>query len=367
MKFLCPQSILSEAIQTVSKAVSTKSTHPILNGILIEASGHEVKLTGNDLSLGIETRFSANIVEEGSVVVPAKLFGEIIRKLSPLEVSLEVTPQLEVRIQCDKSDFKIMGMSDAEFTDLPDVDSKSGIELECGLLKSMIRQTLFATSLDESRPILTGALFEFDKDRLAMVAIDGYRLALRQTFINSELQGKVVVPSKTLNEVAKIISNIADSEKINLLFTDKHILFEFNTVRIVSRLLEGEFIKYAQILPKENKTILKGKTSQILDSLERASLMARESKNSSIKLSIKSQKMNILSNVEIGSVNEEVSIDLSGPELDIGFNPKYLLDALKVIDSEFVVMEFSTNVSPCIMKPADQGNYIYLVLPVRMA
>jgi DNA polymerase-3 subunit beta len=367
LKFLCPQSILSEAINTVSKAVSTKSTHPILNGILIEASGQEVILTGNDLSLGIETRFLAEVLEEGSVVVPARLFGDIVRKLMPLEVSIEVNQQHEVRLICDKSDFKLMGLPDAEFTELPEIDSSSGIEIECGLLKSMIRQTIFATSLDESRPILTGALIEFEKDKLSMVAIDGYRLALRQTFITTEIEGKVVVPSKTLNEVAKIISNIADSQKINVLFTDKHILFEFNSVRIVSRLLEGEFIKYSQILPKENKTILKVLTSHILDSLERASLMAKESKNSSIKLSIRPHKMNILSNVEIGSVNEEVTIDLNGPELDIGFNPKYLIDALKVMDSEYVVMEFSTNVSPCIMKPADHSHYTYLVLPVRMA
>jgi DNA polymerase-3 subunit beta len=367
LKFLCPQSILSEAILTVSKAVSSKSTHPVLNGILIEALGNEVKMTGNDLSLGIETRFEAEVTEEGSVVLPARLFGEIVRKLMPANVTIESNEKFETKIVCDRSEFKIMGMSDSEFSEIPEVDASAGVEIECGLLKGMIRQTLFATSLDESRPILTGALFEFETDRFSMVAIDGYRLALRQAILHSELEGKVVVPSKTLNEVSKILSGFPDAEKVHVLFTERHILFELNQIRIVSRLLEGEFIKYAQILPKENKTIVRAKTSELLDGLERAALMAKESKNSSIKLSIKSQKMNILSNVEIGSVNEEVTVDLSGPELDIGFNPKYLIDALKVMESEGVVLEFSTNVSPCIMKPADHGFYTYLVLPVRMA
>lgn len=367
MKFTCPQSVLSEAILTVSKAVSSKSTHPVLNGILVEASGSEVTLTGNDLSLGIETKFIAEVDQEGSVVLPARLFGEIVRKLAPLNVMIESSDNYETRITCDRSDFKIMGMSDAEFSEIPEVDAASGVQIECGLLKGMIRQTLFATSLDESRPILTGALFEFEPDRLSVVAIDGYRLALRQAMLHSELTGKVVVPAKTLNEVAKILTGVPDAETLQVLFTDRHILFEFNQIRIVSRLLEGEFIKYAQILPKDNKTIAKVKTDELLSGLERASLMAKESKNSSIKLSLKPQRMNILSNVEIGSVNEEVSIDLSGPELDIGFNPKYLIDALKVMESEWVVLEFSTNVSPCIMKPVDHGFYTYLVLPVRMA
>lgn len=367
MKFICPQSVLSEAIATVSKAVSSKSTHPVLNGILIEAIGSEVKLTGNDLSLGIETRFTAEIEREGSVVLPARLFGEIIRKLMPLNVEMEANELHETRIVCDRSEFKLVGMSDAEFSEIPEVDAASGVQIECGLLKGMIKQTLFATSLDESRPVLTGALFEFEPNRLSVVAIDGYRLALRQAVIHSEIQGKVVVPSKTLNEVSKILAGVADAEVVHVLFTDRHILFELNQIRIVSRLLEGEFIKYAQILPKDNKTIVKTQTESLLGALERASLMAKESKNSSIKLSIKAQRMNILSNVEIGSVNEEVSIDLHGPELDIGFNPKYLIDALKVMESEWVNLEFSTNVSPCIMKPADQSSYTYLVLPVRMA
>ncbi len=367
MKFVCTQSELANAINTVQKAVSTKSTHPILKGILIEASEHTIKLTGNDLSVGIECFFEANVLQTGSIVVSSRLFGEIIRKLPDAEIHMTVDESNQVHIQCEKSKFDLLGQPAAEFPELPELGNTEVCDLDCDLFKNMIRQTLFATSQDESRPILTGCLIEIENGDMTMVAIDGYRLALRTAKVNPSTTGKAVIPSKTLSEVSKIISNMGDEDNIRLAFTDKHILFEVGAVRIVSRLLEGEFIKYAQIIPKENKSRVVVDTAHILDSIERASLLARESKNSSIKLSIKNGVMWISSNVEVGSANEEVDIELTGPELEIGFNPKYLVDALKVMDSDTLHMEFSTSVSPCIMKPVDHDTFTYLVLPVRMS
>lgn len=367
MKFSCSQSVLANVINTVQKAVSTKSTHPILKGILIEAHDKTVKMTGNDLNVGIECFFEAHIIEEGSIVVSSRLFGEIIRKLPDSEVEISVDDQNQVHIHCEKSKFNLLGQPSAEFPELPELGNTEVCDLDCDLFKNMIRQTLFATSQDETRPILTGCLIEIEGGQMTMVAIDGYRLALRNAKVNPNAAGRAVIPGKTLSEVGKIIAGLTEEDVIRLAFTDKHILFEVGAVRVISRLLEGEFIKYGQIIPKDNKTKVIVRTNAILDSIERASLLARESKNSSIKLNIKNEVLSITSNVEIGSADEEVSIELEGPELEIGFNPKYLVDALKVMDSDELHMEFSTSVSPCIMRPAEHTNYTYLVLPVRMS
>lgn len=367
MKFVCSQSLLTNAINTVQKAVSTKSTHPILKGILIEAHDQKLKLTGNDLNVGIECYIEAQVIEEGSIVVSSRLFGEIIRKLPDAPIECIVDEALQIQINCQKSKFSLSGQPSVEFPELPELGDTEVCDLECDILKNMIRQTLFATSQDETRPILTGALIEIEGGKMTMVAIDGYRLALRSAEVNPTVIGKAVVPGKTLSEVSKIISAITDNDKIHVAFTDKHILFEIDQIRVVSRLLEGEFIKYGQIIPKENKSKVIVKTQDLLNSIERASLMARESKNSSIKLAVKDKTLSITSNVEIGSASEEVDIDLEGQELEIGFNPKYLVDALKIMDSEEVQMEFSTSNSPCIIKPIDHDNYTYLVLPVRMS
>lgn len=367
MKFICSQSDLANAINTVQKAVSTKSTHPILKGILIEAQDKQIKLTGNDLNVGIECYFEAQVTEPGSIVVSSRLFGEIIRKLPDSEIRIAVDEQNQVHIECEKSKFNLVGQASAEFPELPELGNTEVCDLDCDLFKNMIRQTLFATSQDESRPILTGCLIEIENGAMTMVAIDGYRLALRNASVNPSASGRAVIPGKTLSEVGKIISSMTGEDFIRLAFTDKHILFEVGAVRIISRLLEGEFIKYGQIIPKDNKSKVVVNTNEILNSIERASLLARESKNSSIKLTISKNSMSISSNVEAGSAVEEVEIKLEGPELEIGFNPKYLVDALKVMDSDELHMEFSTSVSPCIMKPMDQDSYTYLVLPVRMS
>lgn len=366
MKCTCNQKSLNDAIMVVQKAVSGKSTLPILKGIYLELRDNQLILVGTDLSLGIETSIQAEVFETGAIVVSSKLLGEIIKKLPDAPIDIEVVDQQMV-IKCLKSEFKLAGADSSDFPSLPERGGDLMLSLDKHVLKNMIRQTIFATSIDETRPILTGSLFEIENGILTMVSIDGYRLALKTASIQCPHFYRAVVPSKTLNEVMKILSLNENIEDVHIDCTDKHMFFEIQNIRMASRLLEGEFIKYSQIIPKDHKSVVKVKTIELLDGIERASLLAREVKNSSIKLSIRDYQLVITSNVEVGSVREEIKIDLEGPELEIGFNPKYLIDALKVVDSEYLLLELSTSVSPCIIKPQDQNNYLYLVLPVRIA
>jgi len=366
VKIFCSQRNLNNSVNIVQKAVSTKTTLPILKGILLEASNNKLKLVGNDLDIGIENTIDCEVIEEGSIVISSKLFGDIIRKLPDADVMIEVDSSNNVTIKCQNSEFKLIGQSSLEFPELPYIEKDNNYLISQDLLKNMIRQTIFATSQDETRPILTGVLIETNENNISMVAIDGYRLALRKAYINTNITNKAVIPNKTLNEVIRIIGNDCDGD-VEISFTDKHILFTINETKIISRLLEGEFINYKQIIPKECKSKVLVKTNDLLDSIERASLLAKEGKNNLIKLSIKDDIIDISSNVEIGSVKELVNIKLEGEDIEIGFNSKYLIEALKVIDSESIIMEFTTSVSPCIIKPSDNNNYTYLVLPVRLS
>lgn len=365
MKFSCNQRDLTEGLNSVQKAVSVKTTLPILKGILIETDGEFIKLTGNDLNLGIEARIPASISEPGSVVVSSRIFGEIIRKLPETRLNFTVDESHQVAIDCEHSSFNLLGQSGVEFPELPQVEDSESFSLSQDLFRSMIRQTIFATSQDEARPILTGVLVEASQGEMSMVAIDGYRLALRKAAIDPTINKRAVIPGKTLSELSRLMTG-ENEDAVKISMTDRHILFEINDIRIVSRLLEGEFIKYGQIIPKEKKSLITTDVFELTNAIERASLMAREGKNSSIRFSIKDDQMTIRSNVEIGSVREELAIQLEGEDIEIGFNPRYMLDALKIMESEEVELEMTTPVSPCIMKPVGSDSYLYLVLPVRM-
>lgn len=366
MKIRCNTQDLINGINIVQKAVSSKTTMPILKGIMLKANSNKLTLTGNDLNIGIENHVETEIETEGSIVVSSKLFGEIIRKLPDETVEIFVDENNTVHINCNYSKFELIGQATDEFPSLPEVDDSDSISINRELLKNMIRQTIFATATGDTRPILTGTLMKIEDGIISMVSLDGYRLAIRMANIVGTENKSAIIPAKTLSEVSKIISSIEDSGDININISDKHIMFNFDDIKIVSRLLEGEFIKYSQMIPKEYKSKVVVSTNQLLKSIERASLVAREGRNTSIKISISDDFMNISSNVEIGSVNEDVKINLEGDDLIIGFNPKYLSDALKVIDSEEVVLELSSSVSPCIIKPLDNENYIYLVSAVRI-
>lgn len=366
MKIICSQKILSSSISTVQKAVSSKTTMPILKGILIEAKEGKIKLVGNDLELGIETYIECEVTEKGSIVIDSRLFGDIVKKLPDSFIEIESDANNNITIKCEQSEFKLKGLPHEEYPKLPFVNEEEFYEINGDLLRNMIRQTVFAISQDETKPLLMGELLEIKESNISLVAIDGYRLAIRSGKIeNDKGDKKVVIPGKTLSEVNRIISGEEDS--VRLALTDKHALFLIDDTKIITRLLDGEFMNYNQILPKEHNTKVVVETKKVLESIERASLLAKEGKNNLVKFTIGDDVIVISSNSEIGNVHEEVNISQEGNDLEIAFNSRYLIEALKIIESHQIEIEFTTNVSPCIIKPLDETKYTYLVLPVRIS
>jgi DNA polymerase III subunit beta len=364
MKFKCQKAELQNAISTVQKAVTGKSTMQVLEGIYINAQGDKLTLIGSDTDLSIETKLNCEINESGSIVVDSKIFGEIIRKLPNDEVEISTLDNSTIELNCQKSTFTLVYMNASDYPNLPSIEGDNVFSISQTILKHMIRGTIFAIAQDETRPILTGVLFEVKNRRLNLVALDGYRLALRTEYIDTDNSVSSVIPGKTLNEVSKILEDSEDA--VNIIFTSNHILFKLGETKIISRLLEGEFIKYASIIPQEFNLKVTAKRGQILNCIERASLMAKEGNTNLIKLDIQEDNLVITSNSQLGKVREELNIILQGEGLQIAFNSKYLIDVFKIIEEEEIVMEFSSAVSPCIVKNKELDNCTYLVLPVRL-
>lgn len=366
MKLTCSKSDLLNGVNTVLKAVSTRTTLPILECILLQATSEGFKLISNDLELGIESNVNANIIETGTVALKAKIFSEIVKKLPDNEVELTVDAKNYTTIKCEKSKFNISGQSGDEFIPLPKVSMEKSIKVSQFKLKEMIRQTIFSIALEEIRPILTGELLELKSNQLNVVSLDVHRVSIRKLDFETEVEDMmVVVPGKTLNEISKILDT-AEEKEVMVYFTDKHILFELDESIIVSRLLEGDFPKYEQFFSKDYDTLIKINKRELLMSIDRAALISRESKKNPIKITIKDNSMIITSNTEFGDVYEEIDIEKEGNELEIAFNPKYFIDALKIIDDDFIHLQFTNSHSPCIIKQVDGDEYKYLIVPIRI-
>ncbi|TAH64149.1 MAG: DNA polymerase III subunit beta [Gottschalkiaceae bacterium] len=363
MKIITTKSILLDSINIVQKAVPSKTTLSILEGILFEAKNGKLKLTSTDLEIGIETIANVDVIEPGKVVLSAKIVGEIVRKLPDADIEIETTDNNLVYIKSENSSFKLVTLPSSEFPELPLVKKENGITLSQNILKDMIRQTIFAVSTDEVRPILTGVLFDISGDTITMVALDGFRMAVKWNGIINDNNYKVVIPGKTLSEISKILND--SEEPTNIYFSNNHIQFQIEDTLIVSRLLEGEFINYKQIIPNEYKIKVKVSRSRLMDSCDRAALFARDSSNNMIRFEINDDLMIIRSNSQNGDVYEEINIQKEGNDIEIAFNAKYFIDVLKVLESEEITIEFTTNVSPSIIKPFEKTGYLYLVLPAR--
>lgn len=366
MKIICSKGNLLNGFLTVQKAVSSRTSLPILEGILIEAEDNKIKLMATDLEIGIESYIEGEIQEEGFVVLSSKIIVELIRKLPDASVEINVDENNKTWIHCASSEFVIQGQSGLDFPELPEVNNQHMIEIPQDLLKHMIRQTIFSVAVEETRPILTGALMEVKENQVNLVALDGYRLALRrgktvkaENYFISE-----VIPGRTLNEISKIL--MENEELVEISKMGNHILFQIGQTSIISRLLEGEFINYEQIIPEEYKTRVKISRHDLLDSCERAALLARQGKNNLIKMEINQDTLVITSNAEIGQVHEEIAIEPEGQELKIAFNSKYFIDVLRNIEDEEIFLEFTTSVSPCVIKPLEENYFTYLILPVRV-
>ena len=364
MKFSCEKQKLQEGISISNKAITGKTTMPILEGIYIKAFKNSLTLIGSDMDLSIETSVEADVIEEGTIVVDSKIFSEIIRKLPNSDVYIETLDNDIIQITCEKSIFNLVYMKAEDYPSLPEIKENISVEVPQDILKSMIRGTSFAVAQDETRPILQGILFEIKDKKLNLVALDGYRMAVRSEYLGSDDNIDVVIPGKTLNEVAKILEDAENLVKIT--FTDNHILFNLDKTKIVSRLLEGKFVNYVSLLPQEHKILVEVNRHDLQNCIERASLMSKDSNSNLIKLDFNEDNVIITSNSQLGKVREELNVNLQGGELQIAFNSRYILDVLKNIDGNEIYMEMTSSVSPCIIRSKSNDNSRYLVLPVRL-
>jgi DNA polymerase-3 subunit beta len=364
MKIICSKENLAEGINIVQRAVSTRTTLPILEGILIEAD-EKVKLTGNDLEIGIECYVDADVVKKGSIVLDSRMFGDIVRRMPDAEILIEVKENNTVKIECENSFFEIRGINPEGYPALAAVEKEKGIKLTQKALKDTIRQTIFATSPDENRPILTGSLFENKDGRFTVVSIDGYRLALRRAVIENDMEDmSIVIPGKTLNEISKIIQPV--EEDIYLYASGNQVLFDMGKCIMVSRLLEGEYLNYAGIIPQEYETKVNIDTKKMLAGFERASLViTSEERRYPVSLNISGDRVVVTSSTEAGWAREEITAEIEGKNLEISFNPRYFIEALRVIDNEMVNICFTTDIGPCTIKPIQGDEFAYLILPIR--
>ena len=365
MKFSCEKALLSAAVSVTSRAVAVKSSIPAMEGILIEA-GSELRLTGYNLETGIQARVPSEITQTGSLVLPARLFGEIVRNL-PDDVVVVSSQEYTVHIQCGPSKYKILATDAEEFPELPSVDQQNSLTIGQNVLRSMISQTLFAVSDNESRPIHTGSLFEIEGDSLTVVSVDGYRLALRREKVDERTGADAfsfVVPGAALGEVEKICSG---EEPVTVIQGARHILFRTGDNLLVCRRLEGEFLAYRNAIPRNNTIQVECAGRALLTSIDRVSLIISEKLKSPLRCVFGDGVVDITTKTAIGDAADQCPIEGDGQGLEIGFNNKYLKDALKAAPAERLRLEFTSGVAPCVILPAEgEENFIYMVLPVRL-
>lgn len=366
MKLIFTKSSLNKAVGIVMKAVPTRTTMSILECILIDASTNEIKFTANDMELGIETIVEGEIIEKGKVAIDAKIFSEIVRKLPDNDITIETDDNYTSTITCEKSKFNIAGKSGDDFSYLPVIIKEKSISLSQFTLKETINQTIFCTSPNDNNKMMTGELFEVKDNILKVVGLDGHRIAIRNINLSGNADDvKVVVPGKTLNEISKILSSDAESV-VNIYFTNNHILFEFDNTMVVSRLIEGEYFKINQMLSSDYETKVVINKKEFLDSIDRANLLIREGDKKPIIINITDGSLEVKVQSAIGSLNEDIDINKEGKDIMIGFNPKFLIDALRVIDDETVDIYLVNPKAPCFIRDKEE-NYIYLILPVNFS
>lgn len=368
MKILCSKDKLSTAISYTQRAVSVRSTLALLDGILFEVSDDKIKLTGYDLETGVEAILPGDIFEEGSIVLNARMLGDIVRKLPEDVVTIEIDAHQIAVITSGSSQFKIKGMSAEGYPKLPEIEEVTKVTLPQKLLKQMIAQTIFAVSTDESRPAFNGILFNAAADHIEMVAVDGFRLALRRAESDAGSDTHFLIPGKALREISPILS---DSGDVSLYSTQNHIQFDMGDVKLVSRLIQQDFMNYHSILPKTSNTQVVVNTKAFYQAVERAALVVpSEDKRFPMNITFREENGNestmvIQANTEVGNLHDEIPVSVTGELLDVDFNPRYFIDALKVIDDEMVCLSFNGSLGPCIIEPTDGNSFCYLVLPLR--
>lgn len=365
MKFICNKNSLCEAITNVSRAVAVKSTITALEGIKIKLDNNTLHLTGYDLEIGIKTQLNVKSEDVGEFIVNARLFNDIIRKMPTEEIFIDVTENLAITITGGQTEYTISATSANEYPNVPEVDKNNSFTISQSLLKNMINQTIFAVATNDTKPILTGELFEIVDGIFNLVSIDGYRMAVRSERIDSYENFKFVVPAKALNEVSKLLKD-DDELKCTIHTSKKHIIFDISGYLVISRLLEGEFHNYKGSIPKESCTEVIVSTKDMINCLERASLLINERIKSPVRCIFNEGKIKISCATSIGRINDEIDADITGPMIEIGFNNKYLLDPLKNIEDAKIKLQMNGSNLPMKIVPLNGDNYTFLVLPVRL-
>lgn len=365
MKIVCSKNSLLKSVNISLKAVPSKTTMPILECILIDATTNQIKFTTNDMELGIETIVDGRIEEKGIIALDAKILYEIIRRLPDNDVTIRTDEKYTAFITCEKAKFSIPGKPGEDFAYLPVIDREESLTVSQYTLKEMIRQTIFSIALNENNKLMTGELFEIKNNCLQIVSLDGHRISIRKMPLKKDYHDhKIVVPGKTLNEVSKILSGEVD-DQVSIFFTKNHILFEFDQTMVVSRLIDGDYFRIDQMLSSDYETRLTINKKEFLDCIDRATLLVRENDKKPIIIRITDDKMELRINSAMGSMNEDIDIEKDGKDILIGFNPKFLIDALKVIDDETVTMYLVNPKAPCFIRDEEES-YTYLILPVNI-
>lgn len=364
MKIICNRQQLNEAVLNIQRAVSTKSSVPALEGILLKTEENEITLCGYDLELGMTTRMEASIEEKGSIILSARLFGDIVRRLPADEVFLSVDSKNITTIKSGPAEFSIVGIPAEEYPELPSITGETSIKIAHNVLKSMIRQTIFAISESDAKPVHTGTLFELGQNRIKLISVDGYRLAMREEAARCEEEMNFVVPGKTLGEVLKLLGD--DDTELEIMVGRRHILFQIGSYCVISRLLEGEFLDYKAAIPVSSTTELIVSTRSFINSVERVSLLITDRLKSPVRCQFEDNEIKVSCSTAIGRANDQFEANISGNNVEMGFNNRYLLDALRNTEGDEVKIQLNGALSPMKVLPREGDAFLFLVLPVRL-
>ncbi len=368
MQVLCDGLDLSDAVLKVSKAIASKTTNPILEGIKLVAEDNELTLLATDLELSIEKKIRAEVKEEGETVVPGRFFSEFVKKLTNEKIELSLNEKNGLKIKYVDSEGFIQCYTTEEYPSFKTLNTNDYFGITKKDFKNLINKAIFSVAIDDSRPILKGCLLEIGKDIVKSVTSDGYRLSLvREVVSFSNIETSCIVPDKSLREISKLLD---DSDEIVNVYVQKNFLMvDLKDTKVITRLLEGDFLNYSQIINSSScDTVITVNKSQLEDSLERASLLSKIGQNNLVKFDIKEDNLCLTSNSEIGNIKEKINIVLEGKDLVIAFNARYFLEAFRAVENEFVKINFSSPTNPCTITPidGDKEEFLYLILPVRM-
>ena len=365
MKISCLRTDLANAVSNVSRAVSTKAAIPALEGVLIKAYDNKLNISGYNLEIGITTDIESTIQAEGEIVVSAKLFLDIVRRLPEEIVMIETDDRMVTYITCGHVDYQIVGMSSVEYPDLPSFEQTDSITVNAKILREMIRQTVYAVSENTAKPIYTGSLFEIEDGNFRIVAVDGYRMAIRNENVDSERKTSFVVPGKTQQEVLKLLTD--DDENVEIIIGQRHITFKVKNYRVISRLIEGTFLDYNTTIPKEAKTEIVMNTRSIINAIERMSLLNNDRVQSPVRCIFADDEIKLSCASAVGKASDVLSVPIIGDPVEIGFNNRYMLDALKNTDTDEIKLILNGPTAPMIIKPIKGDSFLCFVLPMRLA